>query len=224
MKRYEDLSRDELAALTQEELQWYIDIEIAYEGITPVPQPVPVPDFDPGIKQTVNAFEVCGLIVMNIKDAQTIAAIDVYNSDYDYYGAGSNYKYLTEKYGNHEIRNVVFYKKDEVDRIKHQLKDRKEELERYSSDKREWDKYQDETRKCHERVMNAHYEALEYQRKLAYGKQQYERFLGLAEGDTGIANRFFYDAFKRDEELLAVILPEWFTLEMKEAEANVSED
>lgn len=207
MKRYTDLTKDELADLTDEDLQRYIDIEIAYAGITPVIEPVPVPDFDPGIKPKVKAYEVCGIVVKDIKDAQTIAGMKTYSADYDYYGSGSNYKYLTERYNRDEIKTIYFYEKDDVTRIKAQLKDRKDTVDHYNEMKGDWDKYQEKTSSCRSEVMTAYREAVHYQRRVEHGKQQYERYLKLAEGETSIANRFFSDAFKDDQEMLDAILP-----------------
>lgn len=216
MKRYTDLTHEELIALNEDDLKRYIDIEIAFAGITPAPEPVPIGEFDPGIKPEIIAFEVCGLIVKTIEEAQKVAALNIYSSDYDYYGAGSKFRYLSDRWGSNDIKKVSFYNKEEVLRMKGMLKDRKELVEHYEAQKAEWEKYLEKIQGCRSEVMDAYRAAVGYQQTLNYGRAQFARFLTLAEGDESIACRFFYDAFKDNAELIKAVLPGGFSLEKKE--------
>jgi len=206
MKRYYDLSREELCDLSSEEIQNLIDLEIAYAGILPILEPNPPKLTDVVIEKNVKMYRVHGLLFKSNEDAAIIANMDVYQESYDYYGAGYDYKYA-ERRDNEAVTTVNFYNKDRVKNLRADLSINKELKDKYDKDKSEYDKWYKETSTIRDKVRGAINKAWEEKRELELAQSMFQKYLRLADNDEEIARTFFRDAYVNKPEIIAELFP-----------------
>jgi hypothetical protein len=207
MKRYTDLTREEMANVTHDELQKFIDIEIAYAGIIPADCPEPLPPSDIVLTKNDTAYEVCGSIyVKTIKDFEALSKIKLYKSAYDYYGAGYDYQYLEEV--DIECKSPAnFYSKDEVQTAAIKLKERRELKEAYEVKKKEFDKFEKDTYETRKAVMDVYNEAVNFKNSVNQALEQFKKYMDLSSQDEVIAKRFFREAYKNRPEIIEAVFP-----------------
>lgn len=204
MKRIDELTRDELAALTDEQTETLIELEIAHAGIKPVLPPeyeeVPVITIQP----TDMVYEVHGLNVRSKEDAETLAKIETCSDTYDY-GAGYDYKYLNPPEPG-TITVKKFYLHSDIEAMTKLLRLKKAVEERNAARRKEYTAYEGETKSITDHVNTFRYEAREFAGKVEYAKKIFEKHLKLAEGNHGIAVNFFKTAYKGQDEIVAKVL------------------
>ena len=199
MRRYTDLTKKELAELSQEELDRFIELELAYAGVTPVMYPVKPMIKEIALDMSEVAYEVFGVLFKNQEDALTVSKMEVFREDYDYYGAGYNYKYLKLN-DNNGVKAEKYYKKEEVLAIKDVLKGNRLLEEEYGKQKKMYDAFLKDTEAIRDSVREAVTAAHTFFQRVAAMKLQYQRYLTLAEGDEKIARNFFDSAYGALEE------------------------
>lgn len=206
MKRYTEYTKEELIELSSEKIQDLIDIEIAEAGIYPVMEPK-MPDLGHyDIQKTINMYDVGGILFENISDAEAFMKMKRFRSSYDY-KIGTDIKWIEDEYDwNVSINHETFYDKKDVDRIKHVLKENSRITEEYNEKKKEYDEFNKVTSTIRSAVMTAVDQAWEWKYKVDHAKTMMDKYLRLSDGDEIIAQRFFRDAFKADEELVEAIL------------------
>lgn len=206
MKRFKELSKEELATLTDEQTQYFIDIEIAHEGIMPVlePQYFAVPTVD--IKPTEVAYECHSQLFKHKEDAIKFSEMEKLNDSYEY-AIGSDYKFLTAKsdYGN-DVKTKYFYKKEELEKIQLTLQDISRIQSKNKEQEKEYKNFIDETAKIRETIYEAINEAQDEIREIEKAKNVYAKHLSLADGNKEIADKFFKDAYKNYPEIIEKVL------------------
>lgn len=205
MKRYNEYSKNELAQVSQEELQTLIDLELAYAGILPEIKPTELPPFDAGIKPTETFYEVFGVLFKNQADAITVSGMEVVHEGCDYYGAGYNYKYGESK-DSTAVSTKVLYKRDDVIRLKSILVTRKEVEEVYQEANKKYSKFSEATSNIRSKVNNAYYEACDFVHRVELAEQMLEKYRILADGNEEIAKNFFQNAYKDSSDILGEVL------------------
>lgn len=199
MRRYTDLTKKELAELSQEELDRFIELELAYAGITPVMCPVKPVIKEIALDASEVAYEVFGVLFKNQEDALVVSQMEVLREDYDYYGAGYAYKYLKLN-DNNAVKTEKYYKKEEVLAVKDVLKGNRLLEEEYDKQKKSYDAFLKDTEAIRDSVREAVTAAHTFFQRVAAMKLQYQRYLTLAEGDEKIARNFFDSAYGILEE------------------------
>jgi hypothetical protein len=206
MKRFRDLSKEELVTLTDEQIQNFIDIEIAYEGIMPVlePQYLAVPAID--IKPTVAVYECHSQLFKNKEDAIKFSEMEKLESSYEY-SIGSDYKYCSQKsdYGN-DIKTKYFYKKEELEKVQTTLQDISRIQNRNNEQEKEYKNFIKETSKVRQSIYETINEAQDEIAEIEKAKKIYEKHLSLADGNKEIADKFFCDAYKNFPEIIEKII------------------
>lgn len=207
MKRYDEYSKEELAELSEEQINTLVELEIAYAGILPAICPQPIPPFDPGIKPTHELYECCGLLFESQADAISLSGMSVSSKDYDYYSGGVQYQYATKRDYDSSVKKIFLYHKEDVDRVKAALKERKELEESYKAAQKEYDKFVKETSEIRSTVFTAWREALKFRSAVSEAKRVYEKYLTLAEGNEKIADQFFTDAYRTEPDIIKAVFP-----------------
>ena len=115
--------------MTEEQMSPLLDIELMEKGILK-PQPPQLKTIKSIELQSKIYYEIGGLIFDNMEDAQKVANLNPLQSDYDYNGAGYNYKY--PKNVSKDISNIKLYDRQEVVNLQSILKQNKE-AEEYNS-------------------------------------------------------------------------------------------
>lgn len=203
MKRYTDLTMEELNALTDEAIQKFIDIEVAFAGIQMVTKPLPVEPSRIAIVPTISAYSVKRVIVEDLEVAKVLQTAVVYTVNYNY--PDYDRKYLDEKKDS-GIETQQFYRKEELDQVKSQVAAAKETETVFKEASKLHCEYQQQIDGFQHEVLGAVSNA----RQVVYQRQQaqaaYDRYLDLADGNEAIAAKFFRDAFKGQVDVLNHIL------------------
>lgn len=203
MKRYTDLTMEELNALTDEEVQKFIDIEVAFAGIQMVTKPMPVETSRIVIVPTVTAYHVKGVLVEDLEVAKVLQGTVVFKENYNY--PDYDRKYLTEQ-TEASIETKQFFLQEELEKVKGQIMAAKEAETAYKAASKVYCEYQQQIDAFQQEVLDAVRNA----RQVMYQRQQaqvaYDRYLDLADGNEEIANKFFRDAFRGQADVLNYIL------------------
>jgi hypothetical protein len=217
MKRYTDLSMEELNALTTDEIQMFVDIEVACAGIQMVIKPLPIEVSRIAIVPTISAYSVKGVIVEDLEVAKVLQNAVVYTANYNY--PDYDRKYLDEK-KDPGIETHQFYRKEELDQVKSQVTAAKEAETDYKAASKVYCEYQQQTDAFQHEVLGAVANA----RQVVYQRQQaqiaYDHYLNLADGEALIAAKFFRDAFKGQVDVLNHVLGD----PLSEPQVNAEEE
>lgn len=197
MQQINQLNHEELIKLTEDQLQHFVDIEIAYAGIKLV-NPVHLKEVPiVNIKPTEEYWRVHEQLYRTQEEALTVASIPTFRADYDY-GAGYDYKYpcLTET----APMKVMLYKKEDIDAVRRvliQIKEAKEYNERIQ---KEYDKYLKSIDGCRNDVYQIYCEAMSKENSISLCVADYNKYVELAAGNKEIAMNFFEKAYEDEPE------------------------
>jgi hypothetical protein len=203
MKRYSEMTPEELVALTDDQVRRLIDIEIAFAAIKPVEVPVEPTLEAAGITASVIGYKVGELVFLDEKDARAVAALPVLKEAYSY-GISYNHRWLEPS--ECKVEKAAFYKQEDVLRIGSALKENESRRNVYDKQKSDYDEYLRKTTDISSGVWRAVKEARDKLAEIEAAKRAYQKYLGLADGDHQIARKFFQDAFKSYEELVETVL------------------
>jgi len=204
MKEFDKLTRDELAALTDDQIQRYIDLAMAEEGIRPVVFPTEVDTPKISLVASDTAYEVFGLYFRNKDDADLLAGMDVLDDNYDY-NVSYEHKWLAKHPGG-TVQTKKFYLQSEVRAISTELKDAKRLKEVYDKQKKEYDSFNSATSSLRSEIWGKVHEARDRVAEVAAAREAFDRYRELADGNADIAERFFRKAYGLDDGLVAEVL------------------
>jgi len=198
-----NLSNEEVLKLTESDIDKYIKYECAEDGIKFEPAPIK-PELTDKIKPTVECFIMPSMIVQDKQLAQK--ALDIltegqtFHEEYDYGGAGYDYKYL-EPF-NFQISSKMLYDKNIIDGLSEKLKRFKIQKEEYSVLHAAYE----ENKKKYDVISKNIYAYIDnikekFEKRNKYQKT-YNEYLSLTGGDEHIAKTFFIKAYPEAEEIL----------------------
>lgn len=209
VKRYADLSSSELAELTDDQIQHYIDVEIAYAGIIPCEKPVldTVPEIS--IEKKESALKCRGILFVKEEDAVAFSKMETLDEGYDN-KAGFNYKFLVPSpYYGKSIEPASFYSREDVILLAAQLEKAKRIESENKSKSKEWESYQNNISSIESEVYNAVRDAKGEIEEINKAKRAYQKHLSLSGGNKDIAEKFFRDAYKDfGEEWISKVINE----------------
>jgi len=210
MKRFDELEHAELVALTDDQVTHLIELEIAYAGVIPEPEPTLLPVKEPDIEPTVEAYEVHGIICMSQNDAVTISKMDIRREDYNW-KVSSRYKTLKkpDKYENAGVKPVKYYNSDDLEKVQAQIKDAERNKGINSDRQSAYRKYRESISEIETKVWDKIRDAKDFEADLARAREVLQKHQNLAEGNEAIAQKFFTDAYKDRPEIIKVILPDY---------------
>jgi len=224
MKRYEQMTHEELIALTEDEIRLLVDREIAESGIMPAECPKP-PDLENlNISKTEVGYEVGGLIFQNKDDAETVAGMPLLQKKYNY-SWGYDYEWF-DPLIDPAVSQVAVYKQSDVARVRDAVAENKRKKADYAPAKHDYDNFCGKTSAIRNRVWSCVGEAKAFQRRIDLAKKTWEKHLTLADGDEQLASRFFVDAFWDDPDIIDRVVPEDYLetakneVELKRAHPN----
>lgn len=207
MKYYDNLTHEEKIALTEEQIQNYIEIEIAHEGIMPVQPPQEVTLEQEGITKSEVAFDVGGLLFASEEDAHTVARMKMCSSNYDYQLGGYDYKYL-QPITDKQVIRVAFYKYEDVTRIGEVLQRNKERRDRFDTEKKAYNKYIQETAKIRDSIWGDYHKEKDIEEGYILARNTLTRYKKLANGDEETAKNFFRNTYKDRPDIIETVLGE----------------
>jgi len=206
MKRFNELTNDELTELSQDEIQNLIDVEIAFAGILPVmePQLPEYREFD--LQKTEIVFKVGSMMFKNAEDAQKVLEMSVLKMKYDYSGIGYSYQW-TEPDTDLSLQQEKYYTGENIYKVRDMLITNEKLKKEFTKKKDEYDKFVKETSSIRSEVFAKVDEAWSFKNELTYAKSMFEKYMKLSDNDKVIAQRFFRDAFKNKPEIIEAMFP-----------------
>lgn len=192
--KFEDLTRDQILSLTDDDIRYYTDYRLAENGVVLPPHPGDAPEQKDFPEPTELAFECRGILVADIEEAKLIATLEsVVETNYD---GDYNYKYLIDDRGYHSgIEKKKFYKKEELAKFKGDLKEYNKEKSNYNSDLSAYNKAVKESESITAFITDICYKVSVEDRYINSAKARYEELLELAQGSEQIAYNFFIKAY-----------------------------
>jgi hypothetical protein len=211
LKRFNELTKNEIRSLTREDLETYIDLECAINKIPLLPKNPPVPPSESCYRKLEeNIYGVGDFYFKNEKDANDLIefldkrqAFD-YNYEYDL----RIYKKLDVKSNDYKLQLKIksAISKENFDKIKNQLKLENKNKEQY---KKSLQNYED-IEKARENTENDIVYKWELEQKniikLKEISSNFDRYLKLADNDKETALRFLKDAYKGEQGILEEFL------------------
>jgi hypothetical protein len=193
MKRINELSHDEIIKLTNEEINNYIDIEIAEEGIKPCPSPKNPSLEDVGLVATETFYKLGELLFSNKEEAVKVASMDIFKSTYSW-NISYDYRWA-EKEVDLKIEEINLYKKEDILRTTGLIKARDLKKKEYEESKTKYDKYLNATAKYKDCVWNIISEARSKEYSIQNAVDAFNKYKQIANNDESVALRFFDKAF-----------------------------
>ena len=192
--RLEALTRSEMAALTDEQVLHYIDVEIAVARIVPIMPPEGVEPIKPVLEKTETAFEFAGLLFKNRADANVVAEMELLSEEYDYKAAGYDYKWLKVQ-ADRTITAKQYPTEETIRKMAAELAAYRAADTEWAAMKKAYGDFQDESSECRNRVYESVADAKEWTRSVTAAEDIYEKYLLLSGGDKQTARRLFHDAY-----------------------------
>ena len=210
MKRFDDLTDAEVLALTDEDVERYIDLACAEAGVQLLPEkPGPAPE-KPDETRDATLFEVAGQSFSTMEDAESVMKMinGLTRLDTNYLAGNYKDQYVSGSQSDVSITTNSVYSALRWHGIK-------EEMEAYAKAKKGHDSvvssYKDcvrernnESNSVRERVEEVHANAHEAGRL----RRHLERYIELADGDVEVARRFLLNAYPDAKEYLPEEFPE----------------
>lgn len=206
MKTFDELTDAEVLALTDAEIERYIDLECARAGVPLLPpEPGPEPE-KPQADKDVTLYEVGGHSFREQEQALRVAA--AINSEHPVetkYASGPGYQRIVGGPADEAtVTTSSYFSRERWDAVG-------AELIAYEEAKQQWERERDEYRKAVSRrnstvewVVDRISTVREGERQRERYANLYLRYLGLADGDEVVARKFLLDA----EPEAAKYLPE----------------
>ncbi len=207
MKRVDEMTREELLALTEDGIQTLIDLECAYMGVPLLPV-APVEPKKPDVEPDVTVYYVAGEYFVDKADAQRVAEL---------IGECPRYKY-TYAYGLYDGKIVrgtettmltVITEKWMSERLYNQhrqaLEMYGEARKQYDADRKKYDQILRDRQAIADEVLQKVNEARDWENTVQWIIEQYNRYLKLAEGNQVVAMRFLVKAHAPSKTVLAEV-------------------
>jgi hypothetical protein len=193
MKMINDLTHEELIRLTEQDLQHYIDLEIANDGIKFIQRPeLRTPTEVPLLADDLY-YEVAGVFYKTQEDAQIASGLQTYHTSYDY-NIGYNYKSVESNEVN-VITPYRFFKKEALAKVKKTLIDNEEIKVTNKELEEAYKKFEGKIEGCKDKVYSLYSAACTKEREINNAIAAFNRYLELAENNVDIALNFFNKAY-----------------------------
>lgn len=197
MKKFTELTHEELIALSESEITHYVDYECAVQGVKPIeppeePQPMPEETYYQG-------FWIAGIITNNMGAAEVIQSCLKAQKDSL---VGMESYHLSETESPREIDLDLIQTTKIPRKLSKVDQERKAALlplwDEYRAQKQAWDEYQKQRAAITKRLETVVITACNKQLTIGYLQRQCAHYLNLSEGNATIALKFFLDALETE--------------------------
>lgn len=213
MKSFDDLTHDELVALDDAAIAFYIDKACAEEGVPLLPPTAPVPPIVATIDKRVTHYIVSGLRFANESDARAVqAAISNTKSRRALVYMGS-YRWQDPQHDAPAEDEVTItlervFDADGAAAEKAENERTGERKAAFDAAKKEYDAALAGRDNVAANIRGTVNEAHRLQRKREHLMAEYERYLPLANGDDQVAKRFLQRAHSNARDVLPNLFPD----------------
>lgn len=192
--RLDDLSNDQLLALTPEETQRWIDVECAFEKVPLLP-PSPVPPTPVSFEPDLLWYEVGEWVFSSASDAAKVLDIlrgmEPHTTEYV---SGPSYDRTVGRVADVKVEPKRLFSPERWQAIAVRAAQATTDENAYNADKREWDKIAKTRERIVDYVTGKIEKAHQVARQKAETERLFARYLDLAGGDADVARRFMLDA------------------------------
>jgi hypothetical protein len=203
-KPFDELTAEELVALTDEQRQYYVDRLCAEEGVRLLPAQAPVPPPQLGFEKDLTIYTVAGIGVFSREHADAIArAINTGRRVKLEYAPGLSYRdrYAVEDGDPAEVEESRAYSQHYYESRRALAHEHSEAMVAYEAAKVEYDRIVSARAAVSGRVLSAIAEAVREKAKRDAVHAEYNRYLELADFDVNIARRFLTSAYPDAQEI-----------------------
>lgn len=197
MKRYNEYTTNELANLTDEQIKQLIELECMIKGVSAYCKKPKLKEIESLPEPNIEVFDVAGILLTDRNEAISLLELmrsfkSVVRTDYDYYaGYNSRIKYIKPDEDYCTLVSCHHYTKELYDAMTDAIK-RNNENESYNKEvselyKSKMQRYFD----VEAEVNMAVSEAKEYECKVEYAKQLFNRYVEMSDGNVDVAMNFF---------------------------------
>jgi len=199
MKRFDDLTNAELAALTEQEVAYYCDLACAEAGVRLLPPEPREPD-PISVEKTVTliafgGYHECYMTPNHaVKVEEAIASGVVFQSSGD--GEFQCYHPIKREDWNYPKSGdtKVFVSPENYEQAKEKVISYNVLKKKYDGDKSDYDNALRERRDCVQRIFDRIEEACSVLSRIERTREDFERYLTLAEGNRSVAMNFLVKA------------------------------
>lgn len=224
MKRFDEFTRSELAALTNEQVEALIDLECAHE-CAPIsveePRRVVVPEIP---EPDVTYYDVNGILFTSYDEASRFVDYlgqqkSLCNTDYDLDDRGyGKYKYISDdRPDEFYVEPKKAYTRARYDELKDMLIRHANAVETNTKQHDEFKKLCEARSKISTNVRRAVAEARDEKAEISRRAAIYKKYIELADGNETVAARFYIQHFGGDTVPHDVIM-EYLIMDAKEEE------
>lgn len=213
MKRLDEMTKEELVAITVEQIETIITLETAERGIEYAADPGPFDD-GPSPEKTVNLFTVSVPGAnLHFKDQET--AFDfartfgskVVGLDYDWQ-IGSDYRWMKpprEEESDITVGTLSVYDEATVKAYATKIKGRRERHAAHKKRQDAYRAYQNDVDAIRDEVYDTIRGARLKIAEVEEARRKFEEFFRLADGNRSVAARFFLNAYKARPDLAEIL-------------------
>jgi hypothetical protein len=193
VKRFSELKYAEIVALSEKDIDKFIQIEIAEAGIAFVDRPVE-PVYDPTApEKTVIAHEIAGIYFLDRYQAERLLEMDIYDDAYEYSLGGYDRKFL--KKVDLSIETKKFFRKEDLEDNRGVLAANAEKKKHYDEQLKIYNAFLEATGRFEKEVYAHYWYILRLQREINEAYRRLACYLTLAEENREIAANFFRKAY-----------------------------
>lgn len=201
MTRFEDLSNEEILALEEREIERYIDLECAVEGVGLMPKP-PVKPTKAETTKDLTLFYVGGLYLKDADEARELQGVLNELSIWDTKYVGGQYydKIGYKKKEKFTVSEDLYYSQEQYDKCEGDIDQYNKEVEEYNKLDREYRDLQSKRRDIAKEIYNKVEALRQKETEKIRMLEKFNYYLELAENDPKIAYKFLASAYPGVEE------------------------
>jgi len=195
MKRYTDLDQAELIKLSDDEIETYISLECALEGVPLVPHPGDAPERPKLSPSTFYQIEGCDLVFRTREDAEDAAGKAAEIERHYYGGYNDGGVVLSLKTKTLIVSSVQLLSESDRESLDEDLAVWGDKHKAWEKDYKEWSNYQTKRKSIKNDVNAAVSDAKRQDLQRKQIGENWKTYLSLAGGDETLAKTFFVKAY-----------------------------
>jgi hypothetical protein len=197
MKPFDELTDSEILALTEQQIEYYIDRECAESGIPLLPPSPPTPPSGEHTADDLTTFGVEGLYFTDRGDA--LRVLDLLNT----IKTRGTRDYVRNLYSRHrftpardpvDLTEIRMLSDERAAKLGDKITEFEKAREQHQKDRREYDQTERERGEVSDRIWKRRREAWKTETRKAEIGRLFERYVEIADGNRAIAARFLAKA------------------------------
>lgn len=227
MREFKDYTDEEVLAFTDEQVKDIIDLECAIAGVKLIERPV-MPEVEE-IPRDKTIWKLGGFTFDRKGDAEKIASLlqDMPMPLLDYnWNIGSEYTYAKDEPSDAcpTISEERVFSEGQYDKFKVELKHKKEVKASFDKRKEAYDQSQRERKDIAQPIWERINDLKNDRYRQEQMRLEFEKYLGLSEGNKTIAMNFLRRAHNISNELAEELVPGYFKTEGADPETPAEEE